>query len=536
MKLTIAQLNLKPGDIYSNILKAKEAYLNAEKQDSDIIVYPELTTFGYQPYDILENKEIIKLNVKAIKDFSKIVKKTVAVIGFVSLNKKEGKRLFNSAAVISNGRIIKIFNKNLLPTYDIFDERRYFEEGDNYEAIEIKGRKVLITICEDIWADTELLPDKNLYKKNILSNYKSDLILNLSASPYYYGKCEKRKKVLKKLAKKYNSDIIYVNCVGANDELIFDGSSMLVTKKSNIFQLSPFEEKVETIDIENFKNFEIKEDISFIEKALITGIRDFFYKQKFNKAVIGISGGIDSAVVAYLATKALGNNNVCGLIMPSKFTSSKSITDAVKLLENLNLKYEIISINDIYESYKKLLKLDDTVIDLTLQNIQSRIRSNILMAYSNKYGFIVLNTSNKSEIAMGYSTLYGDSCGALSVIGDLFKTDVYELANHINREKEIIPQSIINKVPTAELKPNQKDEDDLPPYKILDKILKLYIEEGLTPRAIIKKIGKSNLVFSIIQRVESNEYKRKQMPLILKVSKKAFGSGRKMPVVKNIIV
>ena len=530
MRITLAQINLKIGDIKKNLEKIIDAYKKAEKENSDIIVFPELTITGYPPMDILENRNFIEDNIKALDIFKNYVKKTAAVIGFVDINKKKGKKLLNSIAFIENGKIKHIFYKNLLPTYDVFDEKRYFEEGNDYEIFNFKGKKILLTVCEDIWADTELIPDVNLYKTNIIKKFNPDLIINISASPYYYGKITERKKILKEISLNKKATIIYVNYYGAQDSLVFDGTSMIIDG-NKIYQLQSFTEKIETIDINNLKNQEFEEDILSVENAIITAIKDYFEKQGLKKAILGVSGGIDSAVVSCLLSKSLGSENVFGLIMPSKFTSKKSISDAIKLLNNLKIKYEIVSINDIYTSYLKTLKLDEKEIDITIQNIQARIRANILMAYSNKYGYIVINTSNKSEIAMGYSTMYGDSCGAISPIGDVLKTDVYRLSKLINSEKEIIPLSIINKAPTAELKPNQKDEDDLPPYKILDKVIKLYIEEQKDLKEIEKEIDPL-IVNQIIKRIEANEYKRKQFPLIIKVSKKTFGIGRIMPIVK----
>jgi len=530
MRITLAQINLKIGDIKKNLEKIIDAYKKAEKENSDIIVFPELTITGYPPMDILENRNFIEDNIKALDIFKNYVKKTAAVVGFVDINKKKGKKLLNSIAFIENSKIKHIFYKNLLPTYDVFEEKRYFEEGNEYEVFNFKGKKILLTVCEDIWADTELLPDVNLYKTNIIKKFNPDLIINISASPYYYGKITERKKILKEISLNKKATIIYVNYYGAQDSLVFDGSSMIIDG-NKIYQLQSFTEKIETIDINNLKNQEFEEDILSVENAIITAIKDYFEKQGLKKAILGVSGGIDSAVVSCLLSKSLGSENVFGLIMSSKFTSKKSISDAIKLLNNLKIKYEIVSINDIYTSYLKTLKLDEKEIDITIQNIQARIRANILMAYSNKYGYIVINTSNKSEIAMGYSTMYGDSCGAISPIGDVLKTDVYRLSKLINSEKEIIPLSIINKAPTAELKPNQKDEDDLPPYKILDKVIKLYIEEQKDLKEIEKEIDPL-IVNQIIKRIEANEYKRKQFPLIIKVSKKTFGIGRIMPIVK----
>lgn len=536
MKITLAQLNLKVGDIENNIKKAKDAYRKAEAENSDIIIYPELLTTGYQPLDMIENTGFIRENIRAVKDFSRITKKTAAVIGYIDFNKGYGKKLLNSAAFVYNGKISAVFYKNLLPTYDIFDEKRYFNDGNNYRIINFKGKKILITICEDIWSQTELLPDKNLYSKNIIKDFNPELIINLSASPYYYGKAALRKKILSRLAREKRADIVYVNTVGANDELVFDGSSMVIKKNGDVYAATSFEEKVITVDTESIDKNTIDEDFSFVENAIVAGIRDYFMKQNFKTALIGISGGIDSAVVLYLTARAIGNKNVRGILMPSRFTSKQSVDDAIKLLKNLDVAYDIISIDTLYSQYIKNLKLDESNTDITLQNIQSRIRGNILMSFSNKYNSLVITTGNKSEIAVGYSTLYGDSCGAIAPIGDLLKTDVYKLVNYINRNGEVIPSSIVQRPPTAELKYNQRDDDDLPPYPVLDEIIKLYIEEGKTPEMIKRITGSGSIVEDIIKRIERNEYKRRQMPLILKLSKKAFGSGRRMPVVKKIYI
>lgn len=540
MKITYAQLNLKVGDLKNNFKKIEKAYLKALKDNSDIIVYPEIATLGYQPLDLLENKKMVEENIKLIENFAKKTGRTCAVIGYVDLNKSSyGKKLRNACCVCHNGKIIKKIYKRYLPTYDVFDEARYFQPAETADnIITFKNKKILITVCEDIWSHTGLLPDKNLYPEDLISGVKGvDYIINISASPYYYGKIELRKRILSEIAKNKKSKIIYLNLVGANDELIFDGTSLYITEKGKIFSLNSFREEIFTIDTTKEYENNNPETIEHKINAIILGIKDFFKKQNFKKAVLGISGGIDSAVVAWLLAKALGKENVFGLILPSEFTSKNSINDAILLAENLGIKYEIIKIKKMYNMYLKELKFDPNNIDITLQNLQARIRANILMAYSNRYKFLLVTTGNKSEIAVGYSTLYGDSCGAIAPVGDVLKTDIYKIAEFINLEKEIIPHSIITKPPTAELKPNQKDQDDLPPYEILDKIIKLYIEEGIEPNVIYTRHVKDRkLVESVIKRIESNEYKRKQMPPVLKISKKAFGSGRKFPIVKNILL
>lgn len=537
MKIALAHINLIPADIDGNLSKVYDTYQKAYSNGCDVIIYPELTTTGYIPGDILNYEWFIKKNIDAVKRFTKSVKKTAAVIGYVDYNKQSwGKPLKNVASFIYQGNIINTVYKKILPFSDIFYEPRYFEQDQSRsKIINFKGKRILITICADIWYDTELLPSPRLSPKSPLDlqqNY--DIIINLSASPYHYGKIEKKLKILKDISKKRNIDIIYTNISGANDQIVFDGTSFYISKNGKVFSTKPFKEGVTIIDTENFTHFEPREDISYIKDAIVRGIRDFFNKQNLSKAIIGISGGIDSAVVSCLAVDALGCKNVKGLSLPSKFTSKQSVFDAKKLAKNLLIELDVVPINKIYSTYIKTLKLNEKDIDITIQNIQSRIRANILMAYANKYGYVLLNTSNKSEIAAGYSTMYGDSCGALSPIGDLLKTDIYKLAEYINKDTEIIPKSIIKRIPTAELKPGQKDQDDLPPYEILDEIIRLYVEQKKNPFYIIKRIKDKELVLSTIRRIENNQYKRKQFPPIIKISKNSFDEERKIPIVKKI--
>lgn len=536
MKISLAHINTIPGDISGNLQKALMAYHKACDYGCDIIVYPELTLTGYIPYDLLNYSWFVEKNIKALNEFKKNVKNTAAVIGYVEKNTDTfGKKLKNAAAFIHRGKIIQKFYKKILPFSDIFYEPRYFEpETSAPRIIKFKGKKILITICADIWYDTDLIScPKPVPSSPLDCNEKYDMIINLSASPYFYGKIEKKLTLLKKLSKQKGADIVYVNICGSNENSVFDGTSFFISRDITFFT-KPFEEGTTIINTSTTSSKNLKEDISFIEKAVILGIKDFFSKLNFEKAVIGLSGGIDSSVVCWLASKSLGNKNIKCLLLPSKFTSKQSIDDSIKLCRNLKLDYEIISIEEIYSSYLKTLNLNDIEVDLTIQNLQPRIRMNLLMAYSNKYGYILLNTSNKSEIALGYSTIYGDSAGALSPIGDILKTQIYDLAEFINSDNEIIPKSIVKRPPTAELKPNQKDQDDLPPYEVVDNVIKLYIEEKKDPSFVAKKINNPKLAFSIIKRIEANEYKRKQMPPIIKVSKCCFGEERKIPIVKKI--
>lgn len=537
MKIAIANLNLIPADIEGNLKKIIDAYKKAVQNKCDLIIYPELTIVGYIPGDILNYKWFVEKNIEALKRFASTVNETAAVVGFVDKNQnKWGKPLKNAAAFIENGIIKKIIYKKVLPYSDIFYEPRYFEsDNSNPAVINYKGKKILITICADIWYGTDVISCPRLIKDSPLDcNEKYDMILNLSASPYYFGKIEKKIKILKDISIKRQVDIIYVNISGANENIVFDGTSFFISKR-NFYSTIPFEDGVSIIDTDNpYRSEDIKEDISFIKKAIIRGIKDFFKKQGLEKAIIGLSGGIDSAVVTCLCSEALGEKNIKTLILPSKFTSKRSIDDAKKLSYNLNIDYEIIPINTIYDSYLKSLSVDDKTIDIAIQNIQARIRANILMFYANKYGYTLINTSNKSEIATGYSTMYGDSCGAISPIGDLLKTDVYKLAEFINKDKHLIPKSIIERPPTAELKPKQKDEDDLPPYRILDQIIRLYVEEKKDPSYIVEIIKDRELVLNTINRIELNQYKRKQMPPIIKLSKNSFDDERRTPIIKKL--
>lgn len=541
MKIALAQINSKIADLKGNTKKILHYYQKAKSQNADIVIFPELALTGYPPLDLLENSDFIDKELSYLKSIAKEIESLACVLGYVDINENlKGKKLKNSAAFIHKRKIIKI-NKSLLPTYDIFDEARYFEPSLKNNPIVYKGEKIGITICEDIWADTELLPDRFLYKFNPLENLIRKgvkTIINISASPFEKNKNYKKIKILSEIAKKNKIRIIYVNSVGANDELIFDGRSFILDEKGKInILMKDFEEDFYVFDTEkDISKFTLKKDqeIEEIYKAIICGIRDYFEKQNFSKAIIGLSGGIDSAVVACLAVKAIGNENVLGVMMPSRYTSEESINSVNELAQNLKIKILNLPIDEIYKSYLKTLSLNYKEIDITLQNIQSRIRGNLLMALSNKTGGLVLVTGNKSEISMGYCTLYGDTAGAIAPIGDVLKTDVYKIAEFINKEQKIIPEFIIKRAPTAELKPGQKDQDDLPPYEILDEIIKMYIEENIPISKISKKFKDKNYVTSIIKRIEKNEYKRKQLPMCFKISAKSFGSGRKMPIVKDL--
>lgn len=543
MKIALSQINTKPGDIRGNLSKVKLFYEKARHLQADIAVFPEMTLPGYPPLDMVTNPAFVRANLDALARAVSFVGETACVVGYAEPNPfSKGKPLFNSLALIHNRKIIAKRRKSLLPTYDVFDELRYFEPYWQNLPVRFKGRKIGLTICEDIWAGTEMLERRLLYKNNPIREFKKhglDLLINISSSPFYAGKHKTRIKILAEMSKELRAPVIYCNQVGGNGELIFDGNSVCFDSKGSLIaKARSFAEDMVIADVSSPPASMRSPKTPLIEEiheALALGIKDYFTKQGFSEAVIGISGGIDSSVVFCLACKALGSGNVSGVLMPSAYTLKQSVKDAFELCERAGVKPLIIPIHEIYGKYlDKLFKpVESRRIDLTMQNIQARIRGSILMAMANKNNRLVLATGNKSEIATGYCTLYGDTAGALAPIGDLVKTSVYELADFINKKNRLIPLSIIKRVPTAELKPGQKDQDDLPPYRVLDKIIRLYVEEGKTLSQIIKTGLDKKLVFEVIKRMESNEYKRKQLPPSLKVTKKAFGSGRRMPIVKS---
>lgn len=537
MNIALAQLNFHVGNLAYNSHKIIAAINHAKQAGAEIVVFAELALCGYPPLDLLEFDEFINNCEKSIIEIARACKDITAIVGAPSRNKKPyGKALFNSAYVLNNGEIIDIYHKGLLPNYDVFDEFRYFEPATNFHCLNINHTKIALTICEDLWNTGK----KTLYSytpMDSLIKEKPQIIINIAASPFSATHHQERLQVLKENSKKYQIPLVYVNHIGTQTELIFDGGSLVLNANGDVCKQLPFFE--ETIHIINTKNLNPNTEINTPSKselqykALILGIKDYFQKMNFKQAILGLSGGVDSALVLVLAVKALGPQNVKAILMPSLFSSDHSINDARQLAENLGCPYEIIPITPSFERVQESLKpyFNNLPFNIAEENIQSRLRGVILMALSNKFGYILLNTSNKSELAVGYGTLYGDMAGGLSVIGDLYKTEVYELCHYINREKEIIPNNILAKAPSAELRPNQKDSDSLPEYDILDEILKLYIEEKLGPEKIIKKSFDVATTNRIIQLVNNAEYKRKQFCPILRVSDKAFGLGRRMPIV-----
>ncbi len=543
MKITIAQLNPIIGDITGNVKKITDVLLKCRKDNSDLVIFPELFITGYPPRDLLERSWFIKNIQQAISKIIKISKEhlqTGIIIGTpLPTTKQTGRGLYNSAMLLYQGKVLIKQNKTLLPTYDVFDEARYFDIAKKINVVPFKDEILGITICEDAWNDEELWP-KRFYPFDpieILAKKGATIFINISASPFHIGKDEVRFRIFQNHAKKHHIPFVFVNQVGGNDELIFDGRSMFIDKRGNpIVVLPPFIEHVQSIEINRpgvLGLYKPQDDIESVYESLLLGLRDYILKCGFSNVVIGVSGGIDSAVVCCLAKEAIGSKNVLGVTMPGPFSSRESVEDSKKLAQNLGIKLKEIPISTIYNSYvdsfSKHLKLGEK-IDVTLENIQARIRGNILMALSNKFGYLVLSTGNKSELAVGYCTLYGDMTGGLAVISDVPKTMVYKLARYINRRKEIIPKEIIEKLPSAELKPDQKDQDTLPPYDVLDSILYYYIDEGYSLKKILELDFNPKILKWVINAVDKNEYKRRQASPGLKVTPKAFGMGRRMPI------
>ena len=554
MKICLAQINPTVGDFEQNVKKICR-FINTAKKRADLIVFPEMCIVGYPPKDLLELSGFVDSNLKALEEVRNNVTGISAIVGFVDRNAgQRGKNLYNAAAYINNKEIVSRHYKSLLPTYDVFDEDRYFEPAHSISLAKISGRKSGISICEDAWGANISWQGKIHHKDPVESMIRQggEIIINISASPFTIGKQDVRLKMLTSHAKKYNVPIIFVNQIGGNDDLVFDGNSLVINKKGVIVDRAlSFKEDLLMVE---FKGPDIsagdskpstvgkrtqagagEEEIESVFKALVLGTRDYVRKCGFKKAVIGLSGGIDSAVTAVIAARALGKGKVLGVTMPSGFSSKGSVKDSKALAKRLGIAFENIPIKSVYNAYTRTLSdmFTGLPFDVTEENLQARIRGKILMAISNKYGYLVLTTGNKSELAVGYCTLYGDMCGGLAVISDIPKTMVYGIAEYINRRKEIIPIDTIEKPPSAELRPGQKDQDSLPPYDILDGILRAYVEESKDIDDIVGIGFNETLVKDIIKKVDRNEYKRKQAAPGLKVTSKAFGTGRRMPLAQR---
>lgn len=554
MKIAIAQLNPTIGDIKNNLKQIKETVNIAEKKGAKLILTPELSLCGYPPKDLLLNKNFLGQMKKELEQFAQEINPQISVlIGIAVINEnaeKEGKKtLYNSSALIRNGKIETFFHKRLLPTYDVFEEDRYFSAGNEANYFYLDDVKIGVTICEDLWNQEDFWGKKN-YTTNPLKdlvNLDVDLIVNLSASPYVVQKQQIREKMLIYLSKQYKKSLIYVNQVGGNDDLIFDGNSFVIDKKGNIINKAKnFQQDLIYVDYcqknqdlisENKINLVNIKKEEEIYQALVLGVKDYAKKCGFKQAIIGLSGGIDSALVATIAVSALGKDNVLGVLMPSPYSSAHSITDAEQLVNNLGIKSEKLPIQEVMKSYDSTLHplFKNTEFGIPEENLQSRIRGTLLMAIANKFGYLLLSTGNKSEMAVGYCTLYGDMNGGLAVIADLPKTQVFSLCHWLNQEKEIIPHNILTKPPSAELKPDQKDQDSLPPYEILDDILERYINHHQSVTEIENSGHDLETINKVIKLVVRAEFKRKQAPPGLKITDRAFGTGWKMPIASRWI-
>jgi len=513
---------------------------SARSQGADLVCFGELAVCGYPPRDFLEFDDFIckcDASVEALRQASAGIG---IVVGSPTRNPvREGKDLYNSAYLLFDGQIAGIQHKTLLPTYDIFDEYRYFEPATAFHTVDFKGKKIALSICEDIWNVGNENPLYTICPLDEMMPEKPDFIVNISASPFDYAHATLRIHTVRANVQRYHIPMFYVNHVGAQTDIIFDGGSVVMSPDGKVFDEMPyFEESLRLYDLAEVQrggraSEQPKDKIRLIHDALIVGIRDYFQKLTFKKAILGLSGGIDSAVTAVLAARALGPENVRVLLLPSQFSSGHSVEDARVLAENIGIQYDIVAIKPMFDAFEASLRpyFAGQPFNVTEENIQARIRGTLLMAMSNKFGNILLNTTNKSEMAVGYGTLYGDMCGGLSVLGDVYKTEIYELAQHINKDGEIIPRNTIAKPPSAELRPGQKDTDSLPPYETLDPLLFQYIECRQGPRELVEKGFDESLVKRVLKMVNINEFKREQAAPVLRVSSKGFGMGRRMPIV-----
>jgi len=555
MKIFIAQQNYHIGNFAYNTQKIIDAIQTAKAAGGDLILFSEMTVCGYPARDFVEFDDFIEQCQAAVSQIKAHADTIGVLLGCPVKNKDQrGKDLFNAAYFLHEKEVKAVVHKTLLPTYDVFDEYRYFEPAFEWQIIPFKGKKLAVTICEDIWN----LGDNPLYRvcpMDELMKFNPDMMLNLSASPFDYTHDEDRKAVIKANVVKYKMPLFYCNAVGSQTEIVFDGASLVFDKDANLMKALPmFEEALDAVVLNddgsiegpilepasrlpekelNPTTLEPELNIAQVYQALVSGIKDYFGKMGFTKAILGSSGGIDSAVTLAIACDALGAENVRAILMPSPYSTAHSVDDAVQLSVNLNNPYDIFKINDIYQSFLSTLDplFSGLPFSLAEENIQSRSRGNLLMAIANKFGYVLLNTSNKSELATGYGTLYGDMAGGLAVLGDCYKLQVYALAKYINRDKIIIPNHILDKPPSAELRPNQKDSDSLPDYAVLDKLLYQYIEKRQSPADIKAQGFDAALVDRTIKMVNTNEYKRNQFCPIIRISPKAFGVGRRMPIV-----
>jgi NAD+ synthase (glutamine-hydrolysing) len=542
MRVAFAQMNTTVGAIAANTDHIIARIAEARQAGVQLVLFPELAISGYPPMDLLDQPHFIDLNLQALQRIREATTGITAIVGFIDRNNSnQGKRLFNAAAVLQNQELRSVHYKTLLPTYDVFDEERYFESAPMVSVIELFGKRVGITICEDLWNDSDFWTHR-LYQDDPveqLAKQGMEMLINISASPFHVGKPALRMQMVQSLARKHGVPALYVNQVGGNDSLVFDGHSFCANAEGEITWLGAgFQEQFAILDLPLAPLVEpaaLAPNMAMIEDALVLGVRDYLHKSGFRSVVLGLSGGIDSAITAAIAAKALGPDQVLGVAMPSQYSSEGSVTDAVALAKNLGIQYQEIPIKPMFDAFCQSLApaFAGRAEDVTEENLQARIRGNLLMALSNKFGHLLLTTGNKSEMAVGYCTLYGDMCGGLAVISDLPKTWVYALAEYMNRHAEVIPRNTIDKPPSAELRPDQKDQDTLPPYEVLDAILMAYIEEQKSAAEIAALGYELETVQWVIRRINLNEYKRRQAPPGLKVTRKAFGPGRRYPIARG---
>lgn len=539
MKIAVAQINTVIGDFEGNALKIFDRMAWAEKVGANLCVFPELSVCGYPPRDLLEKSDFIQRNLNTLNKIAKKTGKMAVVAGFVSVNDRPtGRALFNSAGILRQGKVEFVQHKTLLPEYDVFDEARHFEPAHDHDVWNMGNMKLGLSMCEDIWSLFEF-GGRRIYKSDPIKDVVesgADVVINISASPFTLGKYQIRKALVSGAARRFDRPIVYCNLVGGNDELVFDGRSFVVDAKGRlVYQAANFKEDSFVVDLSNVVPIEAPDELSDeeeVRRALVLGLRDYMIKCGFDRVVIGLSGGIDSAVVAAIACEALGAKKVMGVMMPSPYSSPESIVDAEGLVKNLGMTSCLMPIDDIYECYRNVLGLNSKPLGVTVaeENLQARIRGNILMAISNKERALVLSTGNKSEISVGYCTLYGDMAGGMALISDIPKTMVYSLARHLNRGREIIPQTIIDKPPSAELKPGQIDQDSLPPYDVLDPIIRAYVEDRKGIDKLVELGHDRSIAERVVRLIDLNEYKRRQAAPGIKITSKAFGLGRRFPI------
>ena len=540
MKLALAQINTTVGDFAGNLALIRKAYARGMADGAELVVAPELAITGYPPRDLLLKSGFIEGNLAALTELAQSVGEVGLVVGHVGVNEKHpGRQAVNAVSLLHHGKVAATRTKTLLPTYDVFDEDRYFEPAPDNTPVEFNGRKLGLTICEDVWNDYSFWADPR-YRANPvdgLVKQGAEVIVNVSASPWNLGKEGMRREMLASLATNAQRPVVYCNAVGGNDELVFDGGSLALNAQGEVLAAgAQFTEALVAVDLDGtVQAVSEPQEMALLHDALVLGVQDYLGKCGFRSAVIGLSGGIDSAVTAALAVKALGAENVRGISMPSAYSSQGSLDDSAALAANLGIQYDVIPIHAGFEMMKTSLEpiFGDRPEDVTEENMQARLRGLILMAASNKFGSLVLTTGNKSELAVGYCTLYGDMCGGLAVISDVPKTKVFELAHWINRDEVIIPEATITKPPSAELRPDQKDQDSLPPYEVLDAILERYVVESQSVSEIVTSGFDEATVKRIVRLIDLNEYKRRQAAPGLKVTSKAFGVGRRIPVAQR---